>query len=112
VFDSKAEIKNSRTMVPLRAIAEALGYELTYTATGQIIELVKGTVTIKMVIGAKEVTTVEKDKADVVASIDVAPYVAKGDRTLIPVRFFAEQIGLDVQWNQKNHTAILRTKTN
>lgn len=112
VFDSKAELKDSRTMVPMRAIAEALRYELTFTAMGQIIELKKGTVTIKMVVGTKEVTTVEKDKADVVTSIDVAPYIADGDRTLIPVRFFAEQIGLDVQWNQAKHTAILRNKTN
>jgi sugar lactone lactonase YvrE len=111
-FDSKPEIKDSRTMVPMRAIAEALGYTVTYTATGQIIELTKGAVTIKMVIGTKTVTTVEKGKEDVIASIDVAPYIANGDRTLIPIRFFAEQIGLDVQWNQKNHTAILRNKTN
>jgi sugar lactone lactonase YvrE len=112
VFDSKAEIKDSRTMVPMRAIAEALGYEVKYTSTGQIIELTKGTVTIKMIIGTKTVTTIEKDKDDVVTSIDIAPYITKGDRTLIPVRFFAQQIGLDVQWNQKSHTAILRNKTN
>ncbi|QGQ97425.1 copper amine oxidase [Paenibacillus psychroresistens] len=109
VFDSKAEIKASRTMVPFRAIAEALGYEVKYTAEGQIIEMTKGTVTIKMAIGAKTVTTIEKDKADVITTIDVAPYIiAKDNRTLIPVRFFAEQVGLNVEWNQKNHTAILR----
>jgi sugar lactone lactonase YvrE len=111
-FDTAAEIKDSRTMVPMRAIAEALGYTVKYTEVGQIIELTKGTITIKMMIGAKSVTTVEKDKDDVVTSIDAAPYIAKGDRTLIPVRFFAEQIGLDVQWNQANRTAILRNKTN
>jgi sugar lactone lactonase YvrE len=109
-FDSAAEIKQSRTMVPLRAIVEALGYTLKYTEVGQMIELTKGAVTIKMIIGSKEVTTVEANKADVVAAIDVAPYLAKGGRTLIPVRFFAEQIGLDVQWNQANLTAILRDK--
>jgi sugar lactone lactonase YvrE len=109
-FDAVAEIKDSRTMVPFRAIAEALGYTIKYTAAGQIIELTKGAVTIKMVIGTKEVTTVQEGKADVVASIDVAPYIANGDRTLIPVRFFAEQIGLDVEWNQANHTVILRDK--
>ncbi|CAK4820299.1 unnamed protein product [Aphanomyces euteiches] len=111
VLDSKAEIKDSRTMVPFRAIAEALGYEVKYTAEGQIIEMTKGSVTIKMVIGAKTVTTIEKGKDDVVTKIDVAPYIID-NRTLIPVRFFAEQIGLDVQWNSKNHTAILRNKTN
>ena len=31
---------------------------------------------------------------------DVAPYV-KQDRTYVPVRFFAEQIGLDVQWDAR-----------
>lgn len=111
--DSKAEIKESRTMVPFRAIAEALGYEVTYTKASQTIEMTKGPNSIKMVIGTKEVTTtIGKDKAALVTAIDVAPYIAKGDRTLIPVRFFAEQIGLDVQWNQAKHTVILRNKTN
>jgi sugar lactone lactonase YvrE len=109
-FDTFVEIKESRTMVPFRAIAEALGYTIKDTAAVKWIELTKGTVTIKMGIGKKEVTTVEPGKADVVTTIDVAPYIAKGDRTLIPVRFFAEQIGLDVQWNQANRTVILRDK--
>jgi sugar lactone lactonase YvrE len=112
VFDSKAEIKESRTMVPFSAIAKALGYEVTYSQESKTIEMSKGTTTIKMVIGTKEVTTTGKDKIAVVTAIDVAPYIARGDRTLVPVRFFAEQIGLDVQWNQAQHTVILRNKIN
>jgi hypothetical protein len=45
-----------------------------------------------------------------VKETDVAPYI-KQDRTYVPIRFFAEEIGLDVQWDQATRTVILRQKT-
>jgi len=39
--------------------------------------------------------------------IDAAPYIKEG-RTYVPVRFFAEELGLDVQWDDDTRTVILR----
>jgi hypothetical protein len=36
-----------------------------------------------------------------------APYMKEG-RTYVPLRFFSEEVGLDVQWHSDNRTVILR----
>jgi sugar lactone lactonase YvrE len=107
-FDTTAEISQGRTMVPIREIAEALGYKVTVDDSNQIIHLSNGTRTIELTIGKNEVNSMQAGIPDVVSPIDVAPYITKDNRTLIPVRFFAEQIGLNVQWNSDHNTVILR----
>ncbi|MFD0695819.1 stalk domain-containing protein [Paenibacillus sp. GCM10027628] len=111
-FDAQPEIEGGRTMVPVRAISEAFGYEVKYVEQDgkSIVRLVKGDVTIELTIGDTGVTRKEVNKADIKQATDVAPYV-KQDRTYVPVRFFAEQIGLNVQWDAAHQTAILRTNS-
>jgi len=111
-FDAQPEITDGRTMVPVRAIGEAFGYEVKYEerAGTQVVQLVKGDVTVELSVGQTGVTKLETGKDAVSGETDVAPYI-KQDRTYVPVRFFAEQIGLDVQWDQATTTAILREKS-
>jgi hypothetical protein len=108
-FDAQPEITDGRTMVPVRFIAEALGYDVKFNDDGQKIDLVKGDTTVELYVGSTGLKHMEKGKDDVTKTTDVAPYI-KDDRTYVPVRFFAEEIGLDVQWVQDSHTAVLRNK--
>lgn len=109
-FDALPEIGNGRTMVPVRAIAEALGYKVTFDDETRAVQLSKDGVTIELYIDRTGVKRIEQGKAGVEKSTDAAPYM-KQERTYVPVRFFAEEIGLDVQWDQATRTAILRTPT-
>ncbi|MBD0381097.1 stalk domain-containing protein [Paenibacillus sedimenti] len=111
-FDAQPEIEGGRTMVPVRAISETFGYEVKYVEQDgkSIVQLLNGDVTIELTIGETGVIRKEVNKADIKQTTDVAPYV-KQDRTYVPVRFFAEQIGLNVQWDADHHTAILRTNS-
>ena len=106
------EIQNGRTMVPVRAISETFGYSVSYEERDgkKVVGLTKGTETVELVIGETGVVRKQAGKPDVSVKTDVAPYV-KQDRTYVPVRFFAEQIGLDVQWDASHQTAILRVKS-
>jgi hypothetical protein len=108
-FEAQPEFANERTMVPVRAISEALGYTVKYSDLDGLktVQLIKGDITIELYIGKTGIKRVEKGKADIAMTTDVSPYI-KSDLTYVPVRFFAEQVGLDVQWNQANKTAILR----
>jgi sugar lactone lactonase YvrE len=108
-FEDQPEITNGRTMVPIRAISEALGYEVKYTEENGLktVQLIRGNVTIELYIDKTGIKRVEKNKADIVQTTDAAPYV-KQNLTYVPVRFFAEQVGLDVQWDQTHRTAIIR----
>lgn len=106
-FDAQPEIVNGRTMVPVRAIAEALGYKVEFEDNNRTVQLSKGDVTIELYVDKTGIKRLEKGKPDVMKATDVEPYV-KQDRTYVPVRFFAEEIGLDVQWDNETRTAIIR----
>lgn len=101
-----------RTMVPLRAIAEAAGYKVTYSAEGglQSVGLTNGVNTVEMAIGQAMVKRTESGKEAATVQVDAAPYI-KHDLTYVPLRFFAENLGIDVQWVKDSSTAVLRTKT-
>ena len=42
--------------------------------------------------------------------MDVAPFIDKNNRTLVPVRFVAEALGASVEWIAEENTAILRSE--
>lgn len=103
--DAQPEKANNRTMVPFRAIAEALGAEVTYDA-GKITAK-KGGETLSFALGGKQLTVTDSaGKTVKTVQLDTAPY-KKGGRTYVPVRFFAEAFGLTVQWDQDMQTAVL-----
>ncbi|ULL14667.1 copper amine oxidase [Paenibacillus sp. H1-7] len=108
-FDAQPEIANGRTMVPVRIIAEALGYKVGFEEANRSVQLSKGDVTIELYLDKTGIKTMENQKQAVTKETDAAPYL-KQERTYVPVRFFAEEIGLDVQWDQDSRTAILREK--
>ena len=63
------------------------------------------TLDIKFVIGSKNYTVNKEAK-----TLDVAPYIAKGNRTMLPVRAVAESLKMNVAWNEADKTVTL-TKT-
>lgn len=103
--DAHPEKVNGRVMVPFRAIAEALGAEVTYDA-GKITAKKNGQ-TLAFSLGGKQLTATDSvGKTVKTVQLDTAPY-KKGGRTYVPVRFFAEAFGLTVQWDQDMQTAVL-----
>lgn len=104
--DAQPEKVNGRVMVPFRAIAEALGAEVTYDA-GKITAKKDGE-TLSFALGGKQLTITDDSTGKVIktTAVDSAPY-KKGGRTYVPVRFFAEAFGLTVQWDQDMQTAVL-----
>ncbi|MGF0096547.1 copper amine oxidase N-terminal domain-containing protein, partial [Peptoniphilus sp. SGI.035] len=65
---------------------------------------------VRLVIGPK---TMRKsiDGVEENINIDVAPFIEKG-RTMLPIRFVAEALGFNVQWDNENRTVILIDKEN
>lgn len=104
--DAQPEKANNRTMVPFRAIAEALGAEVDYNAGA--ITAKKDGQTLAFSLGGKQLTITDNSTGKVIktTAVDSAPYKKKG-RTYVPVRFFAEAFGLTVQWDQDMQTAVL-----
>lgn len=104
--DAQPEKANNRTMVPFRAIAEALGAEVDYNAGA--ITAKKNGQTLAFSLGGKQLTITDDSTGKVIktTAVDSAPYKKRG-RTYVPVRFFAEGFGLTVQWENSVQTAVL-----
>ena len=64
----------------------------------------------KLVIGSKEMIK-SVDGVDKKVFMDIAPFI-EGDRTMLPIRFVAEALGFNVQWDNENRTVILIDKEN
>lgn len=90
-------IVQGRTMLPVRAIVEALGGTVSWDAARKAVGIVLGTKALELIIGRSLATVngtpVAIDPADAL----VVPVIVKG-RTMLPVRFVAEQLGATVDW--------------
>ena len=87
---------DGRTMVPVRAIFEAVGANIDFNAETKTITAKKGDTTVNMTVGAKIATVNSKE-----VQLD-APVVIVNGRTLAPARFVAETFGYTVQWDAEN----------
>jgi len=102
-FDVKPTIINDRTLVPLRAIFEALGAQVTWDGDTNTIYSSKGNSIIILQVDNKMAFVNSKQ-----VTLDVAPQIIE-DRTLVPARFIAEALGATVNWDEATSTVIIIT---
>lgn len=81
---------DNELMVPIRAAAESLGYELTWHADSQSLELAQSNQLLSLQIGQDNYSA---DKMPV--SLDVVPELT-GEKTYVPVSFFEKVMKLTV----------------
>ncbi|KXG76228.1 stalk domain-containing protein [Thermotalea metallivorans] len=93
-------IRDGRTFVPVRFIAESLGAEVSFTQNAQglteTVTLTRPDMTVTMTIGSTTITVVKDGKSTTVTS-DVAPFIESG-RTVLPFRALAEAMGATVNY--------------
>ncbi|MBR5552345.1 MAG: copper amine oxidase N-terminal domain-containing protein [Clostridia bacterium] len=100
-LDVPAQIIDSRTMVPLRAIFEALGASVEWDDATKTVTSVKGDTTVKLTIGQASINVNGADKA-----LDVPAQIVDS-RTLVPVRAIAESFGCEVGWDDPTKTVTI-----
>lgn len=100
-FDQNPIIDTGRTLVPVRAIFEALGATVDWNEATQTVTSTKGGITIKMIIGNN---TMYKNDSSI--WLDVPPQIFNM-RTLVPVRAIAEAYGCTVNWDSANWTVVI-----
>lgn len=97
------QIRDGRTLVPMRAIFEALGAEVKWDndsreASGKLGETV---VTLKIDSKTAYVNGQPKE-------LDVPATIVSG-RTLVPARFIAESLGAEVGWDNESRTVLINS---
>lgn len=96
-FDSLPMIKDGTTLVPIRAICEAMGAEVEWDAKSQTATIAKGSDILKIQIGSNIMY-----KNNDVIKLDV-PAEISYDRTIVPVRAISEGLGAEIQWDGSNN---------
>ncbi len=99
-FDVPPFIENSRTMVPLRAIFEALGAEVKWDGDTKTVTAKKNGTEIKLVIDGAAYKNGELMELDTPAKII-------NNRTVVPLRFVAESFECQVTWDGDTRTVII-----
>lgn len=100
VFDVPPIIENDRTLVPLRAIFEALGANVIWDDPTQTVTATKEGTEIKLTIGGQTYKNGTPVTLDVPAKII-------NDRTMVPLRFVSEALGAKVNWNGETETIYI-----
>lgn len=95
--------ENSRTMVPVRFIAERFGAYVKWDPDLRQITITIGDKTIVMTIESAQYTINGELKA-----MDTAPVIKAGwNRTMVPIRFTAEALGMSVGWDSQNKLVLI-----
>lgn len=101
VNDVAPVIKDSRTFLPIRIVAEELGADVAWNEAEQSVTIGKGDTEIVIYIGQPFATVNGEPVA-----LD-APAFIENDRTYLPVRFVAENLGADVVWDATAQTVTI-----
>ncbi len=99
--DVYPQIEAGRTLLPLRFVGEALGARVDWDAETRGVKVWKE--------GEELTLAVDKLEARVngqAVVLDVPPRLIQG-RTMVPLRFFAENLGVRVDWNGRQRTIFL-----
>lgn len=99
-FDQPPIIQNGRTLVPMRAIFEAMGCTVEWD-NGLIDVWKDGENIMALFVGDTQMWIPNKT-----ITLDVAPQIIN-DRTLVPVRAISESMGADVEWDSKAYKVII-----
>ena len=93
-FDSEPYIdENGRTIVPVRAIAEALGAEVNWNQERREVTIANGSSSVSMIIGSNVAWI---DGQEFV--MDTVPVLVNG-RTMVPARYVSELLGAVVDFD-------------
>jgi len=93
-FDQSPIMQQGRTLVPLRAIFEALGADVIWNESSQTVTATRSGVAISLEIGSNVLV-----RNGEIISLDV-PAQLIGGRTLVPARAVAESFGAAVSWDE------------
>lgn len=100
----KPYIKDSRTMVPLRFIAEELGAKVGYDDATRAITITLGKTVMGLTVDQKAYTLNGE-----AFEMDCAAEIVE-NRTFVPVRFVTEALGKSVEWLEGQRMVIITNK--
>lgn len=100
-LDAPPQIVKDRTFVPLRMIAEAFGADVKWDPVFRLVFITLGDKSIVLQIG-----TSYASNNGVKYTLEAEPFIQKG-YTMVPIRFIAEALNSDVNWEPNTKTVTI-----
>lgn len=100
-LDVAPEAPDGITMVPLRGVLDFLGAELNYDGPARTVSVQDGDILVRLTIGEKKAVI---NGAGVSL---IRPAEIKNERTLIPLRFVAENLHYKVVWDPDKQQILI-----
>lgn len=94
-------LQNERTLVPVRAIIEAMGGSVNWDEETQTALLELNGDIITLTLGSQTAFFNETEN-----TLDVAP-ISINDRTMLPIRFISESFRFSVEWDEDTQTITI-----
>ena len=103
-FDTPPTIIDGNTLVPMRAVFEALGAEVAWDGNKQCVTANRRDTEIKLFVGQNGVyrDSVYKDTP--------CPSQLINDRVYVPIRAIAESFGCHVDWSEESNAVVIFTE--
>lgn len=111
-MDVTPEVKNSRTYVPVRYLANSLGVtneDITWDSQTETATLKKDDTTLSLTMGSNTLTATTDGETSSI-TMDTVPYIKKG-RIMLPARWVAEPLGATVTWDEITQQATIEIPT-
>lgn len=99
--DTNPYIKQNRTFVPIRFIAEAFNMDVEWIQDEKKAVLKDESITIEMWLDSDRIL-VNGEEIILDAGIE-----GKNGRTMVPIRFFAELMGFTVAWDDSTYSVLM-----
>ena len=97
-FDTPPVIKGSRTLIPVRAIVQGFGAEVSWDEETQTVTIVKDDREIVLTLGNSTIyVNGEEHEIDTPAELI-------NNRTFVPLRFLIHNFGLNAKWDENTQT--------
>lgn len=104
-MDVAPQVINGRTMVPVRFVAQGLGYEVSWAPETRTVVIKNASATLSLPVGGSE-AVLETSQGKSTLALDVPAQVIDG-RTMVPIRFVAQAFNARVFWNGKLRQVIV-----
>lgn len=104
--DQQPLIQDGRTLIPVRAVLEAMGASVGWIADTQTVYVRRGSTAVTLTIGSPNVLIDREIGGSSTATLDVPAQII-GERTLIPLRAVCEALGAEVGWDEATYTVTV-----